>query len=152
MLSLPTPCCSFALTHTVLVSLNTFSFRNGFHWVPLASTRAKTSDAQDTKAQAPEKTAAAAQPDVPAAEEATAAPTAVEPEATNELATEQVTVTSGDATSAHGTPTDPAVDLSGELYSKDAATTSAPAQGALDAPKKKRGFRAAWGAIRELLK
>ncbi|KAJ1020575.1 hypothetical protein NDA13_005889 [Ustilago tritici] len=116
------------------------------------NTRAKTSDAQNTKARAPEKTAVAAQPDVPAAEEATAAPTAVEPEATNELATEQVTATSGDATSAHGTPTDPAVDLSGELYSKDAATTSAPAQGAVDAPKKKRAFRAAWGAIRELLK
>lgn len=57
----------------------------------------------------------------------------------------------------------PAVDLSGELYAKDpdvsvpaspTAPVEAPPQAAAtEAPqKKKRGFRAAWGAIRELLK
>ncbi|SPO29009.1 uncharacterized protein UTRI_10238 [Ustilago trichophora] len=66
------------------------------------------------------------------------------------------------------TPTgkvDPSVDLSGELYSKDATAeafsspTPVPASTELDqqtstpagTTKKKRGFRAAWGAIRELL-
>ena len=64
-----------------------------------------------------------------------------------------------DATTEHS---DPAVDLSGELFSKD-ATLEAPASptqteinqqaGTTVVPaKKKRGFRAAWGAIRELLK
>lgn len=58
---------------------------------------------------------------------------------------------------------EPFVDLSGELYNKqatDKAQLSAPPSAEVvsqanqtDAPpKKKRGFRAAWGAIRELLK
>lgn len=68
------------------------------------------------------------------------------------------------ATDAQTSQVEPAMDLSGELYSKstvtDASASPTPAaapgvhpDSAKDSPaKKKRGFRAAWGAIRELLR
>lgn len=129
-----------------------------------ASAQVQSLDTKESQVQTTEDAAAATRIDATSPEEATIEPKPVSTATTNAPAIEQAneatvepiqdTTASDDAPASQAAKADPAVDLSGELYSKDAASqsTSAAAPNADVPKKKKRGFRAAWGAIRELLK